>query len=166
MDLPMFNKDSKIKQGQSGNCWLISSLIALEKHITFCEKNNIIYLVTTEKGTVKFNKLIEKVDENHYNVYLKDIDLKVLKLGFSDFYYTNDDIMKILKMKIENKIVIVSINSSRKLPTRCDICKKFKHNHTYCVEGIEGNKVLIRDPVAFDIIFLDFFKFLDIFNCI
>mgnify|MGYP000021655270 CR=1 FL=1 len=254
MNLQMFCKDSKMTQGQSGNCWLISTLIALEKHITFCEKKNIIYLVTTEKGTVKFNKLIEKLDENNYKVFLKidgilkeilidneiphhkgdalycnatcswplliekaffkqfgykalnssypeyalsilnynfdeyplylckntdkrwlvfngpnthiDIDLKVLKLGFSDFHYTNEDILKIIKMKIENKIVIVSINSSRKLPIRCDICKKFKHNHTYCVQGIEGNKVLIRDPVLLDIIFLDFFKFLDIFNCI
>lgn len=252
MDLPLFCKDSKITQGNSGDCWLISALIELEKHITFCEKKNIIYLIKKENDTVKFNKLIEKMDKNHYKVFLKidgilkeilinndiphykgnalyckatcswpiliekaffkqfgykainssypeyalsilnynfdeyplylckntdkrwlvfngsntyiDIDLKVLKLGLSKFYYLNDDIIAILKIKIKNKIVIVSINSSRKLPIRCDICKKFKHNHTYCVQGIQGNKVLIRDPVAFDIIFLDFFKFLDIFS--
>lgn len=70
VDLPMFEKDPAITQGQSGNCWLISTFISLQDSIEYCEKTRIVYLISKKNDTAIFTKLIEAIDDDSFKVSL------------------------------------------------------------------------------------------------
>ncbi|AII17071.1 putative calpain family thiol protease [Aureococcus anophagefferens virus] len=247
IDLPLYVEEPDIVQGNCGNCWLISTLIAL--NISYSAENKEIYVIDKKnrktvikqidkdiyevflflKGESKSIKikndfpfkddsliyvkskclwplLIEKafffthgykklnssyseyalnvlqinttctyLCKNNDNQWLIfngkrdiDIDMKILTLKNCMSYFLKDEVIKIIKTNItKSNIIIVSINSRRKIENPCCFCKKFLTNHTYVFNGIDdNNNFTIRDPCKLELITISVNKFFNVFNCI